>query len=397
MNESKIVTAIDIANSKVQVFVGEIVDRRELRIISAGNTHSFGIKKSNILDIQALSKSVEEAILKAEKRIKIDNSKVYISMSGSHLEGMKSLGSANIRSADNVVSQEDIKRANADAMSKTLPEDRTFINMINCGYYLDGEFCQEPLGKIANRIDAEYWLVHGDCDEIAKIVSVLKNLDIEADELVLSSIASALAVSTKNDRNEGVLVIDIGAGTTDYVIYKNSKVSITGSISVGGEHITNDLAHGIRLCQKNAEKLKKVSKATMQEDERKGTTWALGDKQIGDRKVPLKAINTIIKARLEETFLLVRDELANNLNADIQCVILTGGTANMLGITEVAQGVFNKKCIADKFNSNVHETFRRNEHATCIGLLNYAFESEIHEAQSIDGDNLFSKIFKVFK
>ncbi|OON98123.1 MAG: hypothetical protein ATN35_05780 [Epulopiscium sp. Nele67-Bin004] len=123
----------------------------------------------------------------------------------------------------------------------------------------------------------------------------------------------------------------------------------------------------------------------------------LGDKQIGDRKVPLKAINTIIKARLEEIFLLIRDELASNLDGDVKSVILTGGTANMQGITELVEGVFNIKCKADKFNTNVLESFRQNEHSTCIGLLNYALESEINLARQEEGEGLFSKIFKVFK
>ncbi len=397
MNESKIITALEVGNSKVQVFVGEIVDRAALRIISAGNSLSYGIKKSKIIDSFKASKSIEEAIVKAEKHAKISGSTVYLSLSGANLEAMRSVGSANIRSADNIVSQADIDRANEDAMSKTLPESRSFINMINCAYYLDGVYTDEALGKFATRIDSEYWLIHAESEEIANIISILKNLDIEVDEILVSSIASALAVSTKNDRKEGVLVIDMGAGSTDYALYKNSKILMTGSVPVGGEHITNDLAHGLRLYHINAEKVKKASKAIITEDEKSLSVWTRGDKQIGDKRIPLKSLNTIIRVRLEELFLIIRNEVDEFLDSSVQSVILTGGASNMQGLTELAEGVFGKKCLSDKFNSNVLKSFRRAEHATCVGILNYALEQEMSKAKQVEDKGIFSKIFKAFK
>ena len=392
MNDSKMVAALEIGTSKMQVFVGEIVDSESLSIIGMGQKPSAGVKKGDIVDLKKASQLAQEAILDAEKNTSIKTKSIYVGISGSQIKGMRTMGYANVRSANNIVTQEDVDRACEDAKSKTLPENRAFIHFICCGYYIDGVYCQDPVGKRARRIDAEFWLVHDDCDAIANTVHIVRSFGMEVDDIVLSAIASARMVTSMQQRKEGVLVIDIGCGTTDYAMYKNSRIVIAGTIPVGGDHITNDLAHGLRLYNKNAELLKcKIGKAVISEDEKSEFIWTKGDQQIGDRKISLNSMNIIIRTRLEELFLILRDELGEVFDSTIQSVVITGGTSRLTGITELAEGVLGVKCTTGKFNSWVKHSLCHPEFATSLGLLDYALENEIRNA-SDSGEGLFSKI-----
>ncbi|MFR6031859.1 MAG: cell division FtsA domain-containing protein [Bacilli bacterium] len=161
--------------------------------------------------------------------------------------------------------------------------------------------------------------------------------------------------------------------TSDYVLYKHGRPMQAGVIPIGGDHITNDLSYGIRLSRANSERIKRhCGKATITEDEKSEKFWSFGDKQIGDKKISMDAINKVIRARLEELFLLLRDELNDFMGNDsIKEVVLTGGTSNLIGICELASAVLGIPCSQGKFDSSVRPNLRHQEFATALGLLEY--------------------------
>ncbi len=375
MNESKTITAIEIGSKKTRVFLGEILDAKRINFVGdSGNFGSVGVKKGSIYDLGKAARTAQDAIVKAERSVRgFSTQDVCIAISGSHIKGFRNVGSANVAGADGIVRADDIKRAKDDAKSKVLADGRTYIHKICCGYYLDGKYHTNPIGLKGEHIDAEYWLVHGDTSKISELIHIVRSFGLELEHMVLSGIASALAVSDAEQKKRGVLVVDIGAGTSDYAYFKHGNIFQAGVIPIGGDHITNDLSFGLRLTRKNAIAVKEhCGKAIISEDEKLRQFWTIGDKQIGDKKISMASINAIIRARLEELFLIIREELQDYLNENgIREVVLTGGTSELKGICELASAVLELPCSKGSFESSTRKELRIQENATLLGLLEY--------------------------
>ena len=311
MSDSKTIAALEIGTGKMQVFIGEIVDNKMLNLVGVGQAATDGVKKADIIDVKKAAEQAQAAIVMAESSCSVHIKSVCLGISGTHIQGFRNIGSANVAGSDGIVRKSDVDRAKDDARSKTLPEGRSYIHRICCGFYLDDErFTTDPIGEKASRIVAEYWMIHGDSEKIRAAMHVVQSFGLEVEYLVFSGLASAITVTSPAQKENGVLVVDIGCGTSDYAFYKNGLPVQAGVIPVGGDHITNDLSFGIRLSRKNSERIKtRFGKAIITKDECDIKFWSQGDKQIGDRKIPLEAINKVIRARLEELFLLLRQDM----------------------------------------------------------------------------------------
>ncbi len=374
MSDSKTIAALEIGTGKMQVFIGEIVDGKTLNFIGSGQSMSEGVKKSDICDVRKAAERAKEAIVMAERSTGAKIDSVCLGISGSHIRGFRNIGSANVSGADGIVRAEDIERARKDAESKTLPRGRSYIHKILCGYYLDDKFCTDPLGQKASHIDAEYWMLHGDDDRIADAIHAVQWFGLDVEYLAFSGIASAISATDLWQKEKGVLCIDIGCGSSNYALIKNARILQAGTVPVGGDHLTNDLSFGLRLSPKNSERIKtRFAKAIMSADEKSKKFWTLGDKQIGDRKIPFEAIGDIIRPRLEELFSILRAEVQDYLGENaVEEVVLTGGTSNLNGICAFASGIFELPCSQGKFDSAVRPSLRCQEFSTALGLLEYA-------------------------
>ena len=344
MSDSKTIAALEIGTGKMQVFIGEIVDNKMLNLVGVGQAATDGVKKADIIDVKKAAEQAQAAIVMAERSCSVPIKSVCLGISGTHIQGFRNIGSANVAGSDGIVRKSDVDRAKDDARSKTLPEGRSYIHRICCGFYLDDErFTTDPIGEKASRIVAEYWMIHGDSEKIRAAMHVVQSFGLEVEYLVFSGLASAITVTSPAQKENGVLVVDIGCGTSDYAFYKNGLPVQAGVIPVGGDHITNDLSFGIRLSRKNSERIKtRFGKAIITKDECDIKFWSQGDKQIGDRKIPLEAINKVIRARLEELFLLLRQDMIEHFSdGSVKEVVLTGGTSKLNGICELAEAVLN--------------------------------------------------------
>lgn len=388
MSESQTIAVLEWGTSKIKVLLAELVDGKKMNIISKSSADTcLAIKKGDILDVAKTYNKTRDAVISAENNGSVSIKSVSLAISGTHIKAFRNLGSANISSSDGLVRQEDVERAREDAKRKILEKGRSYIQKICCGYYLDGKYCADPVGKPAAKIDAEYLMIHGDNDRIIEMANIIRSAGLEFDDIIVSGIASAMAVASPKQKMEGVLVADIGAGTTDYAVVKNNKVFLAGVIPIGGNHITNDLATGLRIAAKTAESVKiSCGKLNITEDERGKVYWAIGDRQIGDKKILGDSINKIVRARVIELLEFLREDVGEYLGEDgIREVVLTGGAANTGGICELASEIFSRPCSKGMFSEELPKHLRMQSWATAIGMLEHVKNRQTRRAEKQAG------------
>jgi cell division protein FtsA len=342
ISESRIVGAVEIGTSKVAVLLGEIVGDSSLNIIGRCVCSSKGVKKGEITDLNAASDCVHAAIAKSEKDASSRIDEVYLSQTGRHLQGNFNVGSTNVSSPDGVVRSEDIDQAKEDAKRRKLPPNRTYIHHIQNPFSIDSRPVDNPLSREARQLQVGYWSVHGDSEVVSDSIRVISGIDLDVSDMIISSIASGSVLLEETEKENGALVIDIGGGTTDYVLYRKGYIVKTGVVPVGGDHITNDLSNGLRVGRKNAEEFKvKYGRAIYESADRDEKVWLFGDLTIGDREYPLSALTRIIEARVSEIFEIIKDQLQEAELYEPELIasgiVLTGGSSRLSGIEGCAE------------------------------------------------------------
>lgn len=379
MSQSKIVGAVEIGTSKTVVMVGEIVNGRSLNIIGMGQSSSAGVKKGEILDFQKASNATHAAIMGAEKSADVQIEAIYLSQTGRHLQGFSNTGSVTVSSADGQVSASDIQRATKEGKSKELPPERVYIHHIKNRVQLDGRTISEPLNMQGQRLDIGYWSIHGDERRVRDHIYVINHFGLAVEDMIVSSIASGCMVANDEEKQAGCLVLDIGSGTTDWVLYQNGYIAQTGVVAVGGDHISNDLALGLRINREYAEKLKvECGKTIMEKDDQGEKVWMVGDKMIGDRHIPKKALVQIIGARVDELFSVIKQQLGAVVsNSTLPAgVIITGGSSQLKGLPASAEKSLGVHTRLGENPAWVREDLRGPEYSSALGLLHYALTGQ---------------------
>ncbi len=377
--KSRIIAAVEIGTSKVAVLVGHH-SGEALDIIGFGECQSRGVFKGVVTNYKAASDCVHSAFETAEQTAgeRIDH--VFLAQTGGHLEGFYNEASVSVQSADNMVSAQDIETVCELATAKKLPDGRMVVHNIRRPFRVDGRLVPgDPEHLVGTRLDVGYWTVHGQESRLADNIHVIRGYNLEVRELIASSLASGYVVTTAEERQNGVLAIDIGAGTTDFALYRDGSAHTTGVVAVGGTHLTNDLALALRLTEGKAEKLKlRHGRATTQARTRTDKVWLDGNFAIGDRQFPLQSIELVTATRMRELFEVVRKKLGNAF-APETCpagVALTGGAAKIPGAAECAAHVFGVPTHLGEMPSWVREDSLRDPgYATAIGLLHYGVSS----------------------
>ncbi|MGB0408704.1 MAG: cell division protein FtsA [Opitutales bacterium] len=400
MSHSRVVGAVEIGTSKVAVLLGELVDNEGLNIIGHSVCSSKGVKKGQIDDLNAASDCVHAAIMKAEKNAHTRIDEVYLAQTGSHLVGNFNVGTANVSSPDGVVCRIDVDQAKEDAKRRKLPPTRTYIHHIQNPFALDGQPIDNPLSREARQLQVGYWSVHGDSEVVSDSLRVIRGIDLDVSDMIISSIASGAVLLEESEKESGALVIDIGGGTTDYVLYRKGYIVKTGVIPVGGDHITNDLSIGLRVGRKSAEEFKvKNGRAYYDGADRDEKVWLFGDLTIGDREYPLAAITKIIEARVSEIFTIIREQLQEAElyePADIACgVVLSGGTARLAGIDESARRNLSLEARVAEGPQGVAAELRKPEFSTTLGLLHYALTGQGDKQQAAKPAGILRKLTEI--
>ncbi len=351
-----------------------------ITIIGAVECASRGVIKGTVVDYKAASESTHAALEHAEQDAGERIDLVFLAQTGAHLEGFYNEAGVNVKASDNLIDASDVRTVCDLAKAKQLPEGRMIVHHIRRPFRVDGRLIPgSPENLVGQKLEVGYWTVHGQEQRLADNIHVIRGFNLEVRELVLASLASGHMITTPEERQHGVLAIDIGAGTTDYVLYRDGAPHTTGVVPVGGAHLTNDLSIGLRLQEPQAEKLKlRFGRANVVTRDKAQKVWLDGNFAIGDRQFPQQTIEQITAARTWELLEVVKKKLGNAFTPETCAagVVLTGGTAKLAGITEAAAKVFGLPAHLGEAPNWVHENMRDPAYHTALGLLYYGINAQ---------------------
>ncbi len=397
---ANIIVGLEIGTSKVCAVVGEqSADpaKAGLNIIGLGQARSRGVRKGELVDTQQAEEDVRNAIVEAEQMADVEIRSVYLGVTGGHIRGFNNRGVHPVVSADREITDDDVQDVIKNAKAINLPTENSVVHAIRQHFFVDGQDgVTNPVGMLGSRLEVDMHVVHGNTNRLQNAIRLVKGMQLEVDEIVFNGLASSLALLTSEQKELGALVIDIGGGTTDYVVYTDGVIKHTGVLAVGGDHISNDLAYGLKVPLSRAEKLKLEHGSALVDDAAKGQTVTITN-ELG---LPLKTVNIehlrrIMSLRLEEIFQLVAQDLnqlglLDYLRAG---VFLCGGGARVPHITRLAEPILQMPVSLGQTDSvsGLKSALGQPEFVTGIGLAKFgSFKARKREgkpslAQGIKG------------
>jgi cell division protein FtsA len=385
----EIVVGIDVGTTKICTLVGRVEDSTTVRILGVGIEPSDGIRKGIIVDLAAASQAIKRSVEKAEHTSGLEITTALVSLAGAHVSSVNSRGAAGIPGG--VIDAFDVSRALEQAQAVAIPHDREIIHVIQRGMSVDGqEGVKTPIGMHGYKLEVETHIITAATATIDNLRQCVSSAGVNVQQFVLNPLASAEVVLTEAERQMGVAVCDIGGGTTDLAIYVDGDVWHTMVLAVGGNHITQDVAHGLRLPLAQAEEVKKQQGYAVRADidsQEYFTIRPFGEDK--DTRINKQDLAHIIEARVEETFRLIYQEIKRSGYDGLlpAGVVLTGGTAALAGIRTIASEVLgmpvrtaqpeNLTGLIDKLNSP--------SYSTSVGLLRWALTMHEHEVAITGG------------
>src|SRR5215471_11425898 len=304
---SSIIVGLEVGTSKVCAVVGELSSDGGLNIVGLGQARSRGVRKGEIADAVLAEEDVRQAIVEAEQMADVEIRSVFLGVTGGHLRGFNNRGVHPVVSADREISEEDVQDVIKNAKTINLPAQNHVIHAIRQHFLVDGQDgIANPVGMLGARVEVDVHVVHGSLNRLQNAIRTVKGLQLEVDDIVFNGLASALALLTNEQKELGSLVIDIGGGTTEYVVYVNGIIKHTGVLAVGGDHISNDLAYGLKVPLSRAEQLKIEHGSALLEEADKGQSVTITNELgLTLTTVNLEHLQRIMSLRLEELFQLI--------------------------------------------------------------------------------------------
>jgi cell division protein FtsA len=403
-DNSSIIVGLEIGTSKVCAVVGDMNPDGALNIVGLGQSRSRGVRKGEISDAPMTEEDVRQAIVEAEQMADVEIRSVYLGVTGGHVRGFNNRGVHPVVSADREISEADVQDVIKNAKTINLPAENHVIHAIRQHFLVDGQDgIVNPVGMLGARVEVDVHVVHGNFNRLQNPIRIVKGLQLEVDDIVFNGLASSLALLSNEQKELGSLVIDIGGGTTDYVVYTNGIIKHTGLLAVGGDHVSNDLAYGLKVPLSRAESLKLEHGSAIIEDDLKGKTITLST-ELG---LPLKVINLehlrrIMALRLEEIFQLIAQDLdqAGVIDYLRGGVFLCGGGARIPQIAQLAERTLRLPASVGKTNSisGLKSALDQPEFATAIGLVKFgSFQQRKRAARISLSDSLKNTLGQFFR
>lgn len=386
MNSNEIYVSLDIGTSNVKVIIGEMVDD-SLNIIGVGNVKSKGLKKGSIVDIDETVHSIKKAIEQAERMIGVPISRVVVGISGNHVQLQPCHGVVAVSSENKEISNEDVKRVIEAAQVLSIPPEREIIDCIPSQFIVDGlDGINDPRGMLGVRLEMEGLLITGSKTILHNLLRCVERAGLEISDIALQPLASGTVALSKDEKNLGVALIDIGGGSTTIACFDQGELVATSVLPVGGEHITKDISIGLRTSTDDAEQVKvKHGHAFYNHasDEEVFEVSTIGsDKTQQFNQLHLA---DIIEARLEEIFELVQHQLRKLGIRELPGgFVLTGGSVNIPGVLELAQAVLENNV---RIASPDYIGVRDPQYMTGVGLIQFAYRNAKIQGRRI-GSNI---------
>jgi len=333
------ITGLDIGTTKACCVIGEVDDDGDVHIAGVGTAPSVGLRKGVVIDIEATTRAIEEAIERAERMAGAKVDALFAGVSGEHITSTNSRGVVAISRGDHEIAGSDVERVIDAARMAALPaSDREIVHLLPRGFMVDGQDgVRNPVGMYAARLEVETHIVTGTSTVLANLLKCVQRAGIVVEELVLEPLASAEAVLSGPERELGVVLADIGGGTTSLGVFAAGGLAHTAILPVGGNHITSDIAVGLRTPLAEAEKLKIRSGAASPHDTAEGELIEVFN--VGDREpriLPRRVLCEIIEPRLTEIFSMIRLQIRRSGLGHLvpAGIVLTGGTSLLKGIAK---------------------------------------------------------------
>ena len=394
------IVALEIGTTKVRVLVGETREDGQLMITGLGEIPSRGVRKSEIVDIDIALASVRSALELAEESGPVSIHQVHLLLSGGHLECMVNRGSAPVLDESGEIAYEDIDHCMDTARAVSLPAERVPVHTICQRFDIDDHHTVvSPVGMEGSKLSVDMLLLHGVRGRLRNTVKVARSVPVEVHDVAFGGLCAGLGVLTPEQKEKGVLLVDLGGGTTDYVVYARNAIAWAGSIAVGGDHITNDVARGLRIASGQAEQLKESFGDALVDFTVRSQKIAV-PAVVGapDHFVSLYDLHTIIHLRMEETLEMIKAKLERQdlLHLLGSSAVLVGGGSYLKNVDILAQKVFGMPCIIGKpFNvSGLATVTDGPQYAAPVGMLRYGVSTHEKEAEGGVLKNMLRTIFR---
>ncbi len=380
--EQNIIVALDIGTSKVVAMVGEVTDTGRLDVIGIGSYVSRGMKKGVVVNIESTIQSIQRAVEEAELMSGLRISSVYVGIAGSHVRSLNSHGIVAIK--DKEVTSLDVDRVMDAARAVAIPADQRILHVLPQEYVIDQqEGIREPVGMSGVRLEARVHLVTAAHSAAQNIVKCVERCGLQVEDIILEQVASSYSVLEEDEKELGVCLVDIGGGTSDIAVFMNGSIHHTAVIPIAGDQVTNDIAVAVRTPTQHAEAIKiRYGCALRQlvEEEEFIEVAGVGEREA--RSLSTQTLASVIEPRYEELFSLVLEELRRSgyeerIGAGI---VLTGGTAKMPGVVELAEEVFHMpvRIGMPRGIGGLRGEVENPIHSTGVGLLLYGIAQQAY-------------------
>ncbi|MFO0752312.1 MAG: cell division protein FtsA [Thermodesulfovibrionales bacterium] len=341
-NSSAIVAGLDVGTTKICAIVGEVTGEG-IDILAVSSSPSNGLKKGVVIDIEATAHSIRRAVADVSEETGIDITEVYVGIAGSHIKSFSSSGAVGIKGKE--VTQEDVERAIDSASAVYIPLDREILHVLPTEFILDGlEGIKDPVGMTGVRLEVKVYIVTGAVTSVQNLLKCCERAGLDVIDIVLQPLASSHAVLTPYEREMGIVLVDIGGGTTDIALHKDEWLRHTAVLGIGGNHFTNDVSIGLKLPFPEAERVKKKYGSVLlpgaaEEGGQTEVDVVAIDGQV--RTIPRKYLTEILHPRGEELLDLVKQEIQALHQSGIAAagVVLTGGASLLSGFDRMAEAV----------------------------------------------------------
>ena len=342
MEREVVLVGIDVGTTKVCALIGEVSRDRQLTIIGKGPVAATGLKKGVVVNIDQTVHSIASAVDQAERLSGWKIDRAFVGVGGQHVESLNSRGAVAVSGHNREVTREDVNRATEVARAVSIPSNRDVLHVLPRGFIVDGqEGVKDPLGMSAIRLEVETHIVTASATAVQNLSKCVQAAGVQIDELVAASLASGEAVLSETEKDLGVAVADIGAGTIDLALFADGSPFHTAVLPVCGNNVTNDVAIGLKTSLQVAEELKvhhgTCDLRSIDEDEQIAVS-VLGEE--AGRQVSRLEVCQIIEARMRETFEMLRGEMQQAGHGMLPAgIVLTGGAAQLAGVAELGREV----------------------------------------------------------
>jgi cell division protein FtsA len=395
-----LVVGLDIGTSKVMAVVAEVMPDGQLKLAGLGIAPSNGLKRGVVVNIDATVQSIQQALKEAELMADCKITRVYTGITGSHIRGINSHGMVAIK--DREVTAADVARVVETAKAINISTDQRLLLVEPQEFIIDGQDVKEPIGMSGIRLEAKVHIVTGAQSAAENIIKCVRRCGLEVEQLMLNPLASSLSVLTEDERELGVALVDIGAGTTDVAIFTNGAIRHTAVIPIAGDLITSDIAMALRTPTKDAEEIKVengYAKQLLADPEAQVEVPGLGDR--GPRMLSRQALAGVIEPRVEEIFSLVHQVMRESGFEEMLSsgIVLTGGSCIMPGMVELGEDIFLKPVRrgVPKYVSALSDMVAQPRAATVMGLLEEARQARLRGFKVAQKSGSMKTVFGSFQ